>query len=1121
MDTRSSSNLHVVSPSNPLTSNPKRRNLKRSKQPFILEESPIDTMFGQRTMAELLRAPTEGTTNLHNEISNFQQQFDESFHEAWDRYKDLLHACPHHGFTELHQLDTFYNALNSADQDSLNSVAGGNLLERQIAKLTHAVKQQTSAVTTTMTAILKHFQATPPPAFVKAVKEICVTYGAAVNYNQGNSVYRPPGSGSLPSNIVANPKGEIKAITTRSGLVLDGPSIPTPPYSLIRSPLILGRPFLRTARALIDVHGKEMILRDEGGNVLLEKLLDLDFTKDLHLPLYVNPLSDSTTYSSSPNQLLEEFIDELALTTFPPKYNDDLQFDIESDLKEIEYLLHHDPIKDIDSSLKDSIDQNNLADLNDNLVDSMPEMFTDEHALDYSPPSLFDEYDDDLFEVESNSKNVYDDPFDSKGEKIKESKILIDELDLSCDFLLPFKYDLFHSEDFSRVDVVPSTNNKDKLFNPGCQKPGHLAARLGCAETKFVIWDDLAFKLITFGWNVKHENFCKNVDPRGEFRRIKPEEDADNKLYLEEHVAELDKGQAGSDPGKTPKSRPPPDDDKIDEEQARSDPGKSHVILEDPPSSSETLSSMKNLDDTYTFRDQFFNDKSTEDEPGKHNVDAKVVSMVTVPIHQASTSIPPLSTPIIDLSPPKQINQTINEVIKEAIHIALQAPLRDRFGELPEADMKETLHQRMSESGSYKSLPKHVALYEALEASMKRASRDGFFVEKDMYHKRHRDDQDPPPPPPDLDLKQPVEDVPIPDDMNISDLEDTDTAHIPKIKTRPDWLKPLLEEDRPKTLKPDWIIPLTDLPEAKNNWADALAKSYKDSKNIVIRQRVGDLQLGIESYQTKLNLTEPRWGASDFLFKEDYTIISKLRAVIYRDRNNQKKMLRENEVHKFSDELTKLREFDELMASFVRQERVEETRGVELTFNFRMSFQSFAVLPSEKNLARKRVVRSSNVEMVDRYHIVPIEELNGVSISPMARFGVISKSTDRIFVSYGDIYVVGSENHPYMLNKDNYVPWSSSLLCYAKSKPNGKLINNSIMNGPYVRRMIPEPGDPDHEVPVTETFHEQTDDELTKNEVKQMEADDQAIQTILMGLPEDIYVAVYSYETAPETWLCV
>nr|GEW29966.1 hypothetical protein [Tanacetum cinerariifolium] len=73
------------------------------------------------------------------------------------------------------------------------------------------------------------------------------------------------------------------------------------------------------------------------------------------------------------------------------------------------------------------------------------------------------------------------------------------------------------------------------------------------------------------------------------------------------------------------------------------------------------------------------------------------------------------------------------------------------------------------------------------------------------------------------------------------------------------------------------------------------------TRNIVIRQRVKDLQLGIESYQTKLNLTQPRWDATDFLFKEDYTIVHKPRAIIYKDRNNQKKMMRETEVHKFSD----------------------------------------------------------------------------------------------------------------------------------------------------------------------------------------------------------------------------
>ncbi|GKC48348.1 hypothetical protein Tco_1066070, partial [Tanacetum coccineum] len=69
-----------------------------------------------------------------------------------------------------------------------------------------------------------------------------------------------------------------------------------------------------------------------------------------------------------------------------------------------------------------------------------------------------------------------------------------------------------------------------------------------------------------------------------------------------------------------------------------------------------------------------------------------------------------------------------------------------------------------------------------------------------------------------------------------------------------------------------------------------------------------------------------------------------------------------------------------------------------------------------------------------------------------------------------------------MLNKDNYVPWSSRLIRYAKSKPNGKFLVNSINNGPYVRQIIHEPGDPNSVPPVAESTHEQTNDELTDQE---------------------------------------
>nr|GFC07975.1 hypothetical protein [Tanacetum cinerariifolium] len=74
--------------------------------------------------------PPSKTTYLRNEITNFLQKSNETFNEAWERFKDLLRQCPHHGFSELHQLDTFYNTLNPNDQDALDSAASGNFLDK-------------------------------------------------------------------------------------------------------------------------------------------------------------------------------------------------------------------------------------------------------------------------------------------------------------------------------------------------------------------------------------------------------------------------------------------------------------------------------------------------------------------------------------------------------------------------------------------------------------------------------------------------------------------------------------------------------------------------------------------------------------------------------------------------------------------------------------------------------------------------------------------------------------------------------------------------------------------------------------------------------------------------------
>ncbi|GJS51340.1 reverse transcriptase domain-containing protein [Tanacetum coccineum] len=337
-----------------------------------------------------------------------------------------------------------------------------------------------------------------------------------------------------------------------------------------RVPLILGIPFLRTARALIDVHGEELILHDGDERLILNmkhgtssysnkhqresiNMIDIynisykDYLEDLFANEKItNHLSGNPTFSSKPDTLtsdltspeeefetylasdsfppgnsnpsspllpfhnslsgsttssspslsisetsdysLEGFADELAHITFPLG-NDDLPFDAESDLRGIEYLLNNDPIEEMDSILEDSVDKNSR---DNNLDDTISKMFTDEHALDYSSPPLWDDYDDELFDLESVNDNTYDDPFDFKEEKIKESKLLIDELDLpeSSNFL-PFpECDLVFYEDFSEVDALSSFQ--------------HDMTRLGCAETKVSTWNDLAFKLIILGWILIH-----------------------------------------------------------------------------------------------------------------------------------------------------------------------------------------------------------------------------------------------------------------------------------------------------------------------------------------------------------------------------------------------------------------------------------------------------------------------------------------------------------------------------------------------------------------------------------------------------------------------------------------
>ncbi|GJT07753.1 hypothetical protein Tco_0842215 [Tanacetum coccineum] len=103
------------------------------------------------------------------------------------------------------------------------------------------------------------------------------------------------------------------------------------------------------------------------------------------------------------------------------------------------------------------------------------------------------------------------------------------------------------------------------------------------------------------------------------------------------------------------------------------------------------------------------------------------------------------------------------------------------------------------------------------------------------------------------------------------------------------------------------------------------------TRNLVIRQRVEDFQLGIESYQTQLNLTKPRWDAKGFEYKHDFTVIDSPRAVTFRDKYGVQMIMRFNEIHKFSDGT--LHQIDEALDYRVKEFRVNRRNpGLDTRF---------------------------------------------------------------------------------------------------------------------------------------------------------------------------------------------
>ncbi|GKB13575.1 retrovirus-related pol polyprotein from transposon TNT 1-94, partial [Tanacetum coccineum] len=389
-------------------------------------------------------------------------------------------------------------------------------------------------------------------------------------------------------------------------------------------------------------------------------------------------------------------------------------------------------------------------------------------------------------------------------------------------------------------------------------------------------------------------------------------------------------------------------------------PTEDQVRLEEPASSAGTLSSLQNLDKEFNFTNQFLEEKSQEDEPDKTNIESEVQSMVTVPIHQDTSSVPLMTTPVIDLTvsqpvstmvqaplptstsivttittttsllpPPTQpqqgssdtiliqrigeleqhmadlqqdnlaLDKVVDEIVTDAVDWAIQAPLKDRFKDLPEANMKEILHHRMWETKSYEAHEDHKNLKKKRRHESPKTppgspphqppppplpvGLSGTSVASGLS-------QLPPPPPPpstnqsdhskgtaapsssktapsakytawttiDTRLRPSVSSTP--DDLNMADDlvpdkqvhsyddEDIGNDHIPKVNLKHDWWKPLSKEDRPATLEPAWSIPSSDLPVPTYKWAFALASTYAPPPENSLLAQTGDMATFMDWY---------------------------------------------------------------------------------------------------------------------------------------------------------------------------------------------------------------------------------------------------------------------------------
>ncbi|GJW33393.1 reverse transcriptase domain-containing protein [Tanacetum coccineum] len=426
--------------------------------------------------------PPSKTTNLRNEIMRLQQRFGETFAETWDRFKDLLNNVPIMAFLLSIRLILSTIALHEKPQGALPSNTEPNPREKVNSIMTR------SGLTTGLKDLLKDKEKLeelantpinvecsaillnkvpekledPGKLLIPCILQNLEVYnslansGASINL-MPRSIYEKLGIGPLkPTRMTLELAN--RSVTFLMGIAEDV-IIKVEKFNFLadfvivdfeadpRVPIILRRPFLRTARTLVD----------------LDKLISGSTT-------FPSDSSPSSPLVETSDSLLEEFADELALLDPFPLGNEDDNFDPEANLKEIEYLLNRDP--STISSPTNDID----------VINPILERFIDEPALFYSSPPGDD--DDDLFDLKSDNdewkKILYGDSYKnthSKNDKtnVSKTKSLIDEANFVESNVLPLQLltsDSTLPEESSELSEIATLlsspfRNEDKVFNPG------------------------------------------------------------------------------------------------------------------------------------------------------------------------------------------------------------------------------------------------------------------------------------------------------------------------------------------------------------------------------------------------------------------------------------------------------------------------------------------------------------------------------------------------------------------------------------------------------------------------------------------------------------------------------